>query len=83
MGNHFFLVSVGFAGYNWIEAEPFKALCSAFDPQRDGKFRLPEFIALLSFLKSVTGTFDGFDRNRRGTITLNLNQFLYAASFTR
>ena len=66
-----------------MEMPAFGALCAAFDPRRDGKFGLTEFIAMQSFLKTVSATFKGFDPQGRGSIQLSLSQFLYAASNTR
>jgi len=72
------------AGYSWLEAPAFEVLCKAFDPQRDGKFGLTEFIAIMAFLKSARATFLGFSQgNDKATISLTLNQFVYAAAFTR
>ena len=70
-------------GYNWIDPPAFTAMCVAFDPNRDQMFGLTEFIAMVAFLKTVLGTFKGFDSGGRGVVTLSLNQFLYAASNTR
>lgn len=71
------------AGYSWIEPPAFDAMCKAYDPDNDNKFGLPEFVAILAFLKSVVGVFNGFDQFRRGQITLTQSQFLYAAANTR
>lgn len=72
------------SGYTWIEAPAFDALCRAYDPDNDGMFGMPEFAAIMAFLKSVVGVFNGFDQQRRGAITLSISQFLYAGtSFLR
>ncbi|KAG7672467.1 hypothetical protein Ndes2526B_g09012 [Nannochloris sp. 'desiccata'] len=70
-------------GYSWIDGPAFSAMCLAFDPTRDSLFGLTEMIAIGSYLRSLTATFKGFDPQGRGTVSLTMNQFLYAASNTR
>jgi hypothetical protein len=70
-------------GYPWIDGPAFNAMCLAFDPTRDSLFGLTEMICIVTYLRSVTATFKGFDSEGRGAVTLTMNQFLYAASNTR
>lgn len=70
-------------GYAWMDGPAFDATCKAFDPTCDAVFGLTEFFAMTAFLRSVLGTFKGFDQGGRGAVTMSINQFLYAASNTR
>ena len=72
-----------FTGFNWMDPPAFQAMYQAFNPSKNGLLGLTEFLAVAAFLKTVLGTFKGFDQAGRGSIVLNLNQFLYAASNTR
>ncbi|KAK9819824.1 hypothetical protein WJX72_002771 [[Myrmecia] bisecta] len=56
------------------------SVLQAFDADRDGLLGLPEFIAINLFMRSATATFQAFDQQRRGAVTLDYNQFVYAAS---
>ena len=66
-------------GFN-IERHAFDTMVKAFDPNRSASLDLAGYIALSLFLKSVTATFAAFDPNKTGRITLDFNQFLYAAA---
>lgn len=63
-----------------LDDPAFYSMVRAFDPDRDSKLGLPEFIALSLFLKSAKGTFAAFDPHRAGTVTLSFNQFIFACS---
>ncbi len=41
---------------------------------------LTEFIAMTLFLQSANATFTAFDQQRMGRVTLDYNQFIYAAA---
>lgn len=53
-------------------------LFNRFDPSGSGSLQLTEFLALTLFMRSATATFNAFDANRVGNITLNFNQFIYS-----
>lgn len=55
----------------------------AFDPDRNNLLGLPEFIAMTLFLKGCAAAFGAFDPNRTNKVTLNFNQFVYAAANAR
>ena len=48
-----------------------------------GKFGLDEFIAMSVFLTSAGNVFRAFDAAKAGRVTLDFNQFLYAAANCR
>ena len=66
-----------------MEPPALAAVCAAFDAQRSEQFTLPIVVAMVAFLKSATATFKGYDPIGAGTITLSLNQFVYASANTR
>eukprot|EP00879_Flechtneria_rotunda_P002558 GHRR01002757.1.p1 GENE.GHRR01002757.1~~GHRR01002757.1.p1 ORF type:complete len:174 (+),score=50.96 GHRR01002757.1:213-734(+) len=66
------------AGYK-LDPPALRVIFNRFDPSRSGSLQLTEFLALTLFMRSATATFNAFDSNRAGTISLNFNQFLYCA----
>ncbi|KAK9816963.1 hypothetical protein WJX72_007559 [[Myrmecia] bisecta] len=56
------------------------ALFYSYDAEKDGYVGLPEFIAMSVFMRSAASTFAAFDAQRRGTVTLDFNQFIYAGA---
>lgn len=67
------------AGYR-LDAPALRVLFNRFDPSGSGSLQLTEFLALTLFMRSATATFNAFDANRAGTITLNFNQFIYSCA---
>eukprot|EP01024_Parvocaulis_polyphysoides_P012778 TRINITY_DN1475_c0_g1_i1.p1 TRINITY_DN1475_c0_g1~~TRINITY_DN1475_c0_g1_i1.p1 ORF type:complete len:197 (-),score=5.42 TRINITY_DN1475_c0_g1_i1:371-877(-) len=67
------------AGFN-LDQTAFYTLCRAFDPDRSGTLGLPEYIAMTLFLQSCTAVFTAFDPQKTGRISLDFNQFIYAAA---
>lgn len=65
------------AGYR-LDPPALRVLFNRFDPSGGGSLQLTEFLALTLFMRSATATFNAFDANRVGTITLNFNQFIYS-----
>lgn len=65
------------AGYR-LDPPALRVLFNRFDPSGSGSLQLTEFLALTLFMRSATATFNAFDANRVGTITLNFNQFIYS-----
>lgn len=62
---------------------PFNKLCETFDVGRKNQLGLAEFIGVCAFLKASKAVFIAFDQARTGRITLDFNQFCYAAAHTR
>ncbi|GAB4818300.1 hypothetical protein N2152v2_005346 [Parachlorella kessleri] len=71
-----------YAGYRFDQPS-FQALLRTFDPDRNGRFSLAEFIAMSMFIQCVTNVFRAFDSTSSGRINLDFNQFLYAAANCR
>lgn len=65
------------AGYR-LDPPALRVLFNRFDPSGSGSLQLTEFLALTLFMRSATATFNAFDANRVGNITLNFNQFIYS-----
>eukprot|EP01023_Acetabularia_acetabulum_P025367 TRINITY_DN2428_c1_g1_i1.p2 TRINITY_DN2428_c1_g1~~TRINITY_DN2428_c1_g1_i1.p2 ORF type:complete len:169 (+),score=12.78 TRINITY_DN2428_c1_g1_i1:178-684(+) len=63
-----------------LDQTAFYTLCRAFDPDRSGTLELPAYIAMSLFLKSCSEVFNAFDPQRSGKISLDFNQFIFAAS---
>ncbi len=67
------------AGYR-LDTPAFEALFTAYDPDRSGSSDIAELVAMTVFLQGATATFQAFDAQQQGRITLDYNQFVYAAS---
>eukprot|EP00882_Tetradesmus_deserticola_P017492 GHRQ01018736.1.p1 GENE.GHRQ01018736.1~~GHRQ01018736.1.p1 ORF type:complete len:115 (+),score=46.06 GHRQ01018736.1:929-1273(+) len=67
------------AGYK-LDPPALKVVFNRFDPSRSGALQLTEFLALTLFMRSATATFNAFDSNHAGTISVNFNQFLYCSA---
>jgi len=70
------------SGYN-IDMVPFQSLVATFDPDRSGSIGLEPYLALCAMLKQASKVFSLFDPQRTGKITLDFNQFIYAAAQIR
>lgn len=57
-----------------------QAMFKKHDPNNSNTLSLDEFIRLCLFLQSCVRTFGAFDAQRTGRVTLDFNQFVYAAS---
>eukprot|EP00887_Chlorella_sp_A99_P006349 scaffold3.g6349.t1 len=66
-----------------LEPPALAMLFSVFDPNRDGKIDLGDYVALKVFLRSARLIFDAFDPARSGKISVDYSQFVYAAANTR
>ncbi|KAK9914792.1 hypothetical protein WJX75_000620 [Coccomyxa subellipsoidea] len=66
-------------GYK-LDGPAFHSLFYAYNPERNGTMDLTEYIALTLFLQSANATFTAFDQQRLGRVTLDYNQFIYAAA---
>jgi|TARA_B110000977_G_scaffold143332_2_gene182017 Ca2+-binding EF-hand superfamily protein len=73
------------AGFGHVDEGAVKSACQAFDPDRTNALSLDQYIAMTLFLLSAKRAFDAFDATQPGSgrITLDFNQFVYAASKTR
>ena len=59
-----------------------RIFCS-FDANQTGAMWLPEFITLSAFIENARAAFKAFDTKKEGAVTLDLQQFLYAAGHVR
>ena len=74
------------AGFGHVDEGAIKASCQAFDPDRSNSLSLDQYIAMTLFLLGAKRAFDAFaaqQPNAGGRITVDFNQFVYAASKTR
>lgn len=69
-------------GYR-LEGPAVQALCRSFDPDRNGRFGLPEYTMLCVFLLSAKQIFGAFDPQHSGRVSFDYSQFVYAAAQTR
>ena len=70
------------AGYT-LDGPAYQAALAAYDPDRNGRLELTEFIAFSLFLRCAADSFKAFDFQHSGTVNLSLNQFIYAAANCR
>ncbi|KAK9051887.1 hypothetical protein SSX86_028515 [Deinandra increscens subsp. villosa] len=54
----------------------------SFDKEKDGRFRLDDFMSLCIFVQSARNLFNSFDTSKQGRVTLDLNQFIYCSEST-
>ena len=74
------------AGFGHVDEGAIKASCQAFDPDRSNSLSLDQYIAMTLFLLGAKRAFDAFAAQQPsagGRITVDFNQFVYAASKTR
>lgn len=67
------------AGFQ-LDEVAFATLFKSFNPDCTGYLSIAEYIALTLFLQSASATFEAFDRQKKGSITLDFNQWIYAAA---
>ncbi|KAF3612714.1 putative sorcin-like isoform 2 [Capsicum annuum] len=67
------LIKIGFR----LDSPALYTVCESFDRDKNGKFRLDDFISLCIFVQSARNLFDSFDTAKQGRVTLDLNQFIY------
>ena len=60
----------------------FNALFQSYDPDQNNMLGKPEYMAMMCFLRGATQTFQSFDFNRSGSVSLNWSQWVYAAANT-
>jgi Ca2+-binding EF-hand superfamily protein len=70
------------AGFH-LDQHAFNALFMAYDPDRSNSLGIAEFIAMTIFLRQSATMFQAFDQQRSGRISLDFNQFIYAAAHCR
>ncbi|KAJ7967080.1 Calcium-dependent protein kinase SK5 [Quillaja saponaria] len=73
------LVKIGFT----LDSPAFYTVCESFDQNKNGRFRLDDFISLCIFLQSARNLFNSFDTAKQGRVTLDLNQFVYCTANCR
>ncbi|KAL8267950.1 hypothetical protein R6Q59_001748 [Mikania micrantha] len=66
-----------------MDSPAFYTVCESFDKEKDGRFRLDDFISLCIFVQSARNLFNSFDTSKQGRVTLDLNQFLYCTANCR
>ncbi|KAM7479503.1 hypothetical protein LguiA_027716 [Lonicera macranthoides] len=69
------LIKVGFS----LDSPAFYTVCESFDQNKNGRFRLDDFISLCIFVQSARNLFNSFDTSKQGRVTLDLNQFIYCS----
>jgi len=66
-----------------LEGPVFERCFVSFDPNGTGSMGLAEFVILSVFLETSRATFRAFDKQDAGTVTLDMQQFIYAAANMR
>ena len=74
-----FTVMFVLAGFQ-LDEMAFATLFSTFNPECTNWLSIAEYIAMTLFLQSASATFEAFDQQKRGTVTLNFNQWVYASA---
>ncbi|KAM7260370.1 hypothetical protein ACFE04_016111 [Oxalis oulophora] len=69
------LQKIGFS----LDSPAFYTVCESFDKQKNGVFRLDDFISLCIFVQSSRNLFNSFDTAKQGRVTLDFNQFVYCS----
>ncbi|DBA93267.1 hypothetical protein WJX79_000408 [Trebouxia sp. C0005] len=67
------------AGFQ-LDDMAFTTLFKAFNPDCTHWLSISEYIALTLFLQSASATFEAFDQQKKGVVTLNFNQWIYATA---
>ena len=67
------------AGFQ-LDEMAFSTLFRSFDPECTDWLSMAEYIAMTLFLQSASATFEAFDNQQQGTVTLNFNQWIYATA---
>jgi len=75
--------ALAYQGYGDVDATAIKHACKAFDPDRSNDLSIDQYIGLSLFLTAARRVFTSFDRERKGTVSMDFNQFVFAASKTR
>ncbi|XP_019266410.1 PREDICTED: sorcin-like [Nicotiana attenuata] len=73
------LIKIGFH----LDSPALYTVCESFDRNKNGKFRLDDFISLCIFVQSARNLFDSFDTSKQGRVTLDINQFIYCTANCR
>ncbi|KAK4740417.1 hypothetical protein R3W88_004114 [Solanum pinnatisectum] len=73
------LIKIGFR----LDSPALYTVCESFDRNKNGKFRLDDFISLCIFVQSARNLFDSFDTTKQGRVTLDINQFIYCTANCR
>ncbi|KAM0007522.1 putative EF-hand domain pair protein [Helianthus debilis subsp. tardiflorus] len=66
-----------------MDSPAFYTVCESFDKEKNGKFRLDDFMSLCIFVQSARNLFNSFDTSKQGRVTLDLNQFIYCTANCR
>ncbi|KAI7725918.1 hypothetical protein M8C21_030516 [Ambrosia artemisiifolia] len=66
-----------------MDSPAFYTVCESFDKEKNGRFRLDDFMSLCIFVQSARNLFNSFDTSKQGRVTLDLNQFIYCTANCR
>ena len=70
------LLSVGFQ----LDQSAFSTLFKTFDLDSTRWLSIAQYIAMTLFMQSASATFEAFDQQKQGVISLNFNQWIYASA---
>mmetsp|Transcript_28096 Transcript_28096/g.34086 ORF Transcript_28096/g.34086 Transcript_28096/m.34086 type:complete len:182 (-) Transcript_28096:41-586(-) len=63
-----------------LDQTAFYQVCKSFDVERNGKLTEDQFIGLNVFITGARNVFASFDQQRSGSVTLTLDQFVWATA---
>eukprot|EP01062_Namystynia_karyoxenos_P070048 TRINITY_DN65425_c0_g1_i1.p1 TRINITY_DN65425_c0_g1~~TRINITY_DN65425_c0_g1_i1.p1 ORF type:complete len:200 (+),score=70.05 TRINITY_DN65425_c0_g1_i1:88-600(+) len=67
------------AGFQ-LDQHAFEAAYKAYDPDHNQVLSMTEFVGLCAYLQMCMNTFQAFDPQRTGSVTVPFNQFVYMCS---
>jgi hypothetical protein len=71
------------SGFGMLDVRAVEEACKTFDPSRENVLGVDQYVALVLFLMSAKKVFNQFDVEKKDSVTLDLNQFIFASSRTR
>eukprot|EP00756_Hemistasia_phaeocysticola_P014884 Hpha_TRINITY_DN15370_c1_g1::TRINITY_DN15370_c1_g1_i1::g.87368::m.87368 len=66
-----------------LDQHAFEASFGAYDPDKNGTMSMTEFVGMCAYLQLALNTFQSFDPQRSGSVTIPFNQFVYMCSQTK
>ena len=67
------------AGFE-LDQAAFSTVFKTFDLDNTGWLSIAQYITMTLFLQSASATFEAFDQQKPGLISLNYNQWIYASA---